>query len=206
VRLLLALIVVTAGCSGTPTAPAPVALVGPLLLAGQSNALYLGNVLGASLRPDTSLQEAELAQWRIVVQAGLPISVWNPGTPGAAMLETAVAGTRGLVWWQGESDAMACNPHYAQDLRALLARLRQHGWLSVAIVQIGNLDPSALQAATQLSVWSCWQAVRADLVAVSHDPDTRLIDTDDAPLQPNSLHFTDAGYRLVADRIRGMMF
>lgn len=111
--------------------PAPTLGTVPILLAGQSNAVYGHDALAAWCPiPATSSH------------GSTPIGAWANGesywTELASGL-TAHPEIAALVWWQGESDAgAALASSYAATLRDLLARVRAlRPGLPIIIVSIG---------------------------------------------------------------------
>lgn len=177
------------------------------LLVGQSNARELANTMGAQFTATTELHLADLAPWQLLIQGGQAIDSWDPGTVGGLALDHAALTATSLVFWQGERDAMDCRPHYATDLRALLARVRSSRQQAIPIVvgQIGYLNESTwTQIMTSLdlsSPYSCFTAIRAAIEEVGHDAGNLFIDTSDLALIPLNFHFTPDSYRLMLARV-----
>jgi hypothetical protein len=179
---LLAVACVAASCGGTsPTGPSPVTISRPLVLSGQSNALFVEPSL-APIYPKPILMVAE---------SGRAIEGWSAGPSGNhwnELIPVLQQPVQAFVWWQGESDRD--NLNYLSDLRDLIARVRQannNSQLLVIEVRILDLPQNAAVRAAQETF------VRTDTNAV-------LISTDGFQ-EGTSDHLTDAGYRTAAQRI-----
>jgi hypothetical protein len=179
ITLALACLVSACG-SRSPIGPTPgVAISRPLVLSGQSNALLVAPSLSAIY----------------------PLQVLTVGESGRSIAGWAVAGDRwkellplvqqpiqAFAWWQGESDRD--NPNYLNDLRDLIARVRQaNGNPQLLVIEVRVLD---LQANTVVRA--------AQETFVRTDPNALLISSDGFQLEASD-HLTDTGYRMVAQRI-----
>ena len=159
----------TAAVAGKPSLP--------ILLAGQSNALILRDLVW----PDAIN----------VVQGGTGIEAWAAQAPLG--LELRADARRGpfaaFVWWQGEHDAAMTPSAYTAALRAIIADMRAAaGNISVRIVEI-NDTPSLM-------------GIKSALRVVAADPGNRWISTSDLQPDPNApAHLVASAYPVVAQRI-----
>jgi Carbohydrate esterase, sialic acid-specific acetylesterase len=164
----------------SPVSPSPVVTISrPLVLSGQSNALLVAPSLSA-IYPLPVLTVAE---------NGRPISGWAATADRwKELLPQLQQPIQAFAWWQGESDRD--NTNYLSDLRDLIARVRQVNGdpqLLVIEVRVLNLPANASVRAAQEAF------VQADTNAVLISSDGFQLDSTD--------HLTDAGYRMVAQRI-----
>lgn len=189
---LVCLALFASGCSSM-SAPTPVATTttttsipviaaaplvnGPVLLAGQSNAVLLRDLVWPRCVN--------------VVQGGTGIEAWESLQPlGRELLEDARGSFGVFVWWQGEHDSALTSADYAVRLRRIIADVRSHSGssLAVRIVQIRPL--------------SDLDGIRAALASVASDPNNALIPTDDLAFDVEApAHLAAASYPIVASRI-----
>jgi len=172
----------TAACgSHSPVGPTPpgVTISHPLVLSGQSNALLVAPALSA-IYPLPVLTVGE---------SGRPIAGWAVnGDRWRELLPLLQQPIQAFAWWQGESDRD--NPNYLNDLRDLMARVRQtNGNAQLLVIEVRVLD---------LPVNAAVRAAQETFVRT--DPNALLISSDGFQLDASD-HLTDAGYRMVAQRI-----
>lgn len=151
----------------------------PLVLSGQSNALLVAPALSA-IYPLPVLTVGE---------SGRPIAGWAVnGDRWRELLPLLQQPIQAFAWWQGESDRD--NPNYLNDLRDLMARVRQtNGNAQLLVIEVRVLD---------LPVNAAVRAAQETFVRT--DPNALLISSDGFQLDASD-HLTDAGYRMVAQRI-----
>jgi hypothetical protein len=180
--LVLVLAYAASSCGGmSPTAPSTVTISRPIVLSGQSNALFL----------DPFLTLVYPMKVFTVAESGRAIEGWSAGPSGnhwnelVPLLQQPI---QAFVFWQGESDRE--NTNYLSDLRDLIARVRaaaNNPQLLVLDVRILDLPQNAAVRAAQETF------VRTDANAILISSDGFQDETTD--------HLTDAGYRSVAQRI-----
>jgi hypothetical protein len=165
-------------CGSSPLAPSSVTR--PLVLSGQSNAVFVAPFLSAVYpRPVLTVAESGRA---IEGWALLTGNHWHELVP---LLQQPI---QAFVWWQGESDRT--NTNYLSDLRDLIARVRQanaNPQLLVIEVRVLDRDENASVRVAQESF------VRTDTHAILISSDGFQLSTGD--------HLTDSGYQVVAQRI-----
>lgn len=191
-RSLLVVALLASACSSSPTAPTTAAAPAhttpglALVITGQSNALNFWyyvfknkpNAYPTPVTCDSCLSQTA-------------IDKWAPGTDLWTKLETDLhQPVTAVVWWQGEEDGLRNNPHYAADLRDLLARMRRASGNPNLLVVVVKLLPRDFYAA----IITAQQAVTAS------DPNTLLVSVDDLPLLDES-HPSEEGYNMTAVRI-----
>jgi carbohydrate esterase-like sialic acid-specific acetylesterase len=178
---VLAAIFLAGACrTVSPISPSPaVPISRPLVLSGQSNALLVAPSLSA-IYPLAVLSVAE---------NGRPISGWAvTADRWKELLPLLQQPIQAFAWWQGESDRD--NPNYLNDLRDLMARVRQtNGNAQLLVIEVRVLD---------LPVNAAVRAAQETFVRT--DPNALLISSDGFQLDASD-HLTDAGYRMVAQRI-----
>ena len=181
--VVLAVAFFTSACGGnSPVAPSPTVTISrPLVLSGQSNALFESPWL-AAVYPLSVLTVAE---------SGRAIEGWSSGPPGIhwrELIPLLQQPLQAFAWWQGESDRD--NPNYLSDLRDLMARVRQtNGSPQLLVIEVRILDFP--QNAGVRAVQETF--VRTDTNAI-------LVSTDGFQLDAGD-HLTEAGYQAVAQRI-----
>ncbi len=179
VTLVLACLTTACG-SRSPIAPTPeVPISRPLVLSGQSNALLVSPSLSA-IYPLPVLTVGE---------SGRSIAGWGAaGDRWKELMPLVQQPIQAFAWWQGESDRD--NPNYLNDLRDLIARVRQaNGNPQLLVIEVRVLDLPAnasVRAAQEMFVRT--------------DPHALLISSDGFQLDASD-HLTDSGYRMVAQRI-----
>jgi hypothetical protein len=179
--ITLALACLVSACGArSPVGPSPgVAISRPLVLSGQSNALLV----------ETSLSAIYPLKVLTVGETGRSIAGWAAaGDRWKELLPLVQQPLQAFVWWQGESDRD--NPNYLNDLRDLIARVRQaNGNPQLLVIEVRVLDLPANAG------------VRAAQEAfVRTDSNAFLISSDGFQLDASD-HLTDSGYRTVAQRI-----
>jgi hypothetical protein len=167
--------------ANSPIAPSSVTISRPVVLSGQSNALFLEPFL-SSIYPTAVLTVAE---------SGRAIEGWSAGPSGnhwKELIPVLQQPIQAFVWWQGESDRQ--NPNYLSDLRDLIARVRQtNNNPQLLVIEVRVLD-----LATNASVRAAQETfVRTDTNAVLVSSDGFQLGTSD--------HLTTGGYRTVAQRV-----
>ena len=182
--VVLPLLTLVSGCGGnSPVAPSPptVTISRPLILSGQSNALFVAPSLTA-IYPLPVLTVAE---------SGRAIEGWSSGPTGGhwqALIPLLRQPIQAFVWWQGESDRD--NPNYLADLRDLMSRVRAtNGNPQLLIIEVRILDFP--QNAGVRAIQETFVRTDTNAVLVSSDG-----------LQENATdHLSQAGYQVVAQRI-----
>lgn len=186
-RLLSVVLVVGAfGCVESPVLPAVGApgrerWVPYVLIAGQSNAVFVEPYLSAAFPPVLT-----------VAAPGTAIDAWKlPDGPMWGPTETALTrgGVDAVVWWQGESDWQT--PNYLRELRDLIGRMRAVTHLPALPVVIVRVLNRPRFAAVR----------RAQEEFVTTDPHAALVSTDGLGLAATD-HLTQSGYAIAAQRIR----
>jgi hypothetical protein len=169
------------------------------LVMGQSNAYYMVQKQGSYL--SSKLQSIHGGQVELLNCAvpGTFLNTWVPGGVNyeACTQRKASYKIAGIIFWQGEAEGVNGGPDvttWAQQVTAMLNTLRgmlRMPGLPVVVVQIGpNVEHSPY--------WPTIQAEQAGLsVANLSVVSAKSAESD------GSVHYTDAGYRLVADEITG---
>lgn len=174
-RSLLLAAVLCSACGSTVQPSAPIRTDYRVLLAGQSNAVLLRDVMPTAAN---------------VVQGGTGIEAWAPDQPLGIELVAKAKGCEVFVWWQGEHDAGLAD--YAARLRAIVAAVRAVQPMPVRIVQIA---PSPTLGVIRLMLESVAHDAGNKLI------NTDDLQTDpDAPA-----HFVASAYPVVAARIYGSL-
>lgn len=166
---------------------APVA--GRVVLAGQSNALFVRPYL-----------EAAYTAGRIdgFAQDGSRIAEWHPQSAyWKRLAPTLHQPMRAFVWWQGESDYRE-PAAYLAALRAFIDRVRREANdpnLQIVLCRVVD-DPTP-----------GWSEIRqAQETVAATDPRVVLVSSDDLPKEHpdwarGSAHLSPAGYRQMAQRV-----
>jgi hypothetical protein len=161
----------------------------PLVLAGQSNALFMRPYLEDAYKPGSVVGFA---------QDGSHISEWGADGPHwKALRVTLHHPIRAFVWWQGESDAATAS-RYLDALREFIARVRYEANdpnLLVVICRVVD-DPAP-----------GWSTIRrAQETFVATDRRAALVSSDGLPKEhpqwkSGSAHLSKGGYQAMARRI-----
>ena len=117
-------------------------------------------------------------------------------TAGLAALQAAYPGAsvgiEGLVWMQGESDAVSGSTTYKADLQDFITDIRATYGATLPFV-IGRLSSKQIHiAAAGLAA-----VMQAQTEVAAADPWTGLVDTDTFALNADNLHFSAAGQQLL---------
>ena len=186
-RIIGALALVCGACGGSSpvapaSAPAPLPLAAlspavapslPILLAGQSNASLLRDVLPAG--PN-------------VVQGGTGIAAWAPDQPlGRELAQDARQRLSAFVWWQGEHDGDMSVGAYQNALQAILEAVRGGSGLPVRLIEPWHDGPDTAPVTAQRAL----AAAGGDVV---------FIPTADLP-HGEGAHFAPEAYPVVRDRV-----
>ena len=148
-----------------------------VLLSGQSNAVFLAPFLAERMRIETVARDSTgIAAWHA------DGSMW-PTTLGALRSGRI----RGIVWWQGESDANASADTYADELRELLGRMRAEvGHVPIILVRVLDIPGNG--------------NVRNAQERIARELRLPLISCDGFQLDQSN-HATETGYRTIAAQI-----
>lgn len=129
-----------------------------------------------------------------VARASTGIGAWHADGDMWPLTEAVLKSgrVRTVVWWQGEADRRAAG--YLDELRELVRRMRAAAGntnLKIVVVRVLNRPTN--------------QVVRkAQEAFVAGDTNAALVSTDRLGLA-GSDHLTEAGYRIVAQRIRSKL-
>ena len=181
-------------------------------LSGQSNMVFLNPRRGFIPTLATGLGSSDV---KVAKRAwpGKPINLWNPDVAGGlydmwlAKIRKVAAGgdveSAGIVWMQGEKDAVLGTPKndYWAAAATMLGRLREtmmadFGVKKVPIV-IGRISDHKAGVPE-------WDAIREAQDALAMDlDDAGLVDTDD--LNRGAHYFTPNGYQTLGERFAAAM-
>lgn len=135
---------------------------------------------------------------------------WNADRPGSlyqTLRETAAEALRklrekglrgrigGVLWMQGESDAVAPMPAamYGAHLARLIQRAREDAGDPELPFVLGRITPSPL--------WPYAAAVRAAQEAAARGPNARFVNTDDLPRRVDLAHYDTRGITELGRRL-----
>lgn len=202
--LLCVLCVLCAGCGQSPTAPSSTTATTPptsaqlLCASGQSNMGDRGDGPVAHSGLLVALQAVTHAQgWSLGSE---PIEYWDEGAHGwEATKPFLVPACEAFIWWQGETPEIYGTVYFLQPppgyyrgkLTDLLRRVRA--------LTAPTLPVYVIQLAPQFIHTRAEQAA-----ACSADIACTLVTTDDLTF-PDGVHMDDAGYRILAQRIVGLV-
>lgn len=180
--LVLVLAYVASSCGGmSPTAPSTVTISRPIVLSGQSNALFL----------DPFLTTVYPMKVYTVAESGRAIEGWSAGPSGnhwKELIPILQQPIQAFVFWQGESDRD--NTNYLSDLRDLIGRVR-----------LTNNNPQLLVIEVRVLDLSKNDSVRAAQETFVRTDTNAVLISSDGFQDGTGDHLTDAGYRAVAQRI-----
>ena len=176
--LLCAVVSIVASCGGggttpaSPTAPtASTTAAAKILLAGQSNAFFFLPYLPEALDYTN-------------IDASINAYLGNRDLAERARTTPLLA----FVWWGGSADVGMSVAEYAEKLRALIGIARTaNPALPVRIIEIPDFPIRA--------------NVREAQRQVAADSGNQFIPTADLPWADAAGHLTDAGFRIVRDRL-----
>lgn len=196
--LLCVLCVLCAGCGQSPTAPNPQ----PLTLSPTSAPLLCAS--GQSNMGDGSLTRGLLPALKLIAHAqgwdegAQPIEFWDEGQRGwLSLVPFLTPQCTVFIWFQGETpealgpDYLYASGSYTREALALFARVRA--------LTSPALPMYVIQIAPRFTV------TRAEQVAAcTLDPHCTYVLTDDLTF-PDGIHLDDASYRILAQRIVGLV-
>jgi hypothetical protein len=197
---LLCVVLICASCGGAsnPVSPSASPIVAPLLcVSGQSNAYKLLPYLGTP--NNISYGQEVTGGLTITVQGpsaqgyavgGQVIDDWREGMPAWIQLQGFLTSScTAFVWAQGEADDDLKTATYRRDLESLISRVRSKTSASLTVFVV-QLAPKYARIRAEQSA------------ACAADRACRFVLTDDLSF-PDGTHLDDAGYRILAARIRG---
>lgn len=199
--LILLIAIFSAGCHkkhpGISIAVEPVPASLNVLMWGQSNTeprFHLGEYF-------LSANTAAIKTLNFSVRGATYLSEWEPGNPLYDQLVDGLKTADVVIFWQGEADAhdLALTQTWASRWERIIEQARAEAGRSPLIlgVVVGKGDISPAWDELQRQQRTAYSRV-ANVTAVE------LGDIDDSLRLPNDVHYTDAGYRFIAQRLAGI--